>query len=82
MSLVGPRPITADELKRYEDDVAYYLMTKPGLTGLWQVSGRSDVDYATRIYFDAWYIKNWSLWNDLVIVLKTVKVVVMREGAY
>ncbi|WP_343682926.1 undecaprenyl-phosphate galactose phosphotransferase WbaP [Acinetobacter baylyi] len=82
MSLVGPRPITAAELERYEEDVAYYLMTKPGLTGLWQVSGRSDVDYATRIYFDAWYIKNWSLWNDLVIVLKTVKVVVMRDGAY
>lgn len=82
MSLVGPRPIVADELERYQDDVEYYLMAKPGMTGLWQVSGRNDVDYNTRVYFDSWYVKNWSLWNDIAILLKTVNVVLKRDGAY
>ncbi len=82
MSLVGPRPIIADELSYYKDDVDYYLMAKPGMTGLWQVSGRNDVDYDTRVYFDAWYVKNWSLWNDIAILFKTVNVVVKKEGAY
>lgn len=82
MSLVGPRPIVKAELERYEEDVDYYLMAKPGMTGLWQVSGRNDVDYETRVYFDAWYVKNWSLWNDIVILFKTVKIVLMRSGAY
>ena len=57
MSLVGPRPIVIDELERYEENVDYYLMAKPGMTGLWQVSGRNNVDYNTRIYFDSWYVK-------------------------
>ena len=82
MSLVGPRPIVADELERYQDDVEYYLMAKPGMTGLWQVSGRNDVDYNTRVYFDSWYVKNWSLWNDIAILFKTVNVVLKRDGAY
>ncbi len=82
MSLVGPRPIVADELERYQDDVDYYLMAKPGMTGLWQVSGRNDVDYDTRVYFDSWYVKNWSLWNDIAILFKTVNVVLKRDGAY
>lgn len=82
MSLVGPRPIVADELERYHDDVEYYLMAKPGMTGLWQVSGRNDVDYNTRVYFDSWYVKNWSLWNDIAILFKTVNVVLKRDGAY
>lgn len=82
MSLVGPRPIIKDELERYEEDVDYYLMAKPGMTGLWQVSGRNDVDYETRVYFDAWYVKNWSLWNDIAILFKTVNVVLKRDGAY
>lgn len=82
MSLVGPRPIVADELERYQDDVDYYLMAKPGMTGLWQVSGRNDVDYDTRVYFDSWYVKNWSLWNDIAILFKTVSVVLKRDGAY
>lgn len=82
MSLVGPRPIISDELERYCDDVDYYLMAKPGMTGLWQVSGRNDVDYDTRVYFDAWYVKNWTLWNDIAILFKTVKVVLHRDGAY
>ena len=82
MSLVGPRPIVADELERYQDNVEYYLMAKPGMTGLWQVSGRNDVDYNTRVYFDSWYVKNWSLWNDIAILFKTVNVVLKRDGAY
>ena len=82
MSLVGPRPIVADELERYQDDVEYYLMAKPGMTGLWQVSGRNDVDYSTRVYFDSWYVKNWSLWNDIAILFKTVNVVLKKDGAY
>lgn len=82
MSLVGPRPIVQEELERYEEDVDYYLMAKPGMTGLWQVSGRNDVDYDTRVYFDAWYVKNWSLWNDIAILFKTINVVLNRDGAY
>lgn len=82
MSLVGPRPIVSDELERYCDDVDYYLMAKPGMTGLWQVSGRNDVDYDTRVYFDSWYVKNWTLWNDIAILFKTAKVVLRRDGAY
>ena len=82
MSLVGPRPIVQEELERYREQVGYYLMSKPGITGLWQVSGRSDVDYETRVYFDAWYVKNWSMWNDIAILFKTVGVVLKRDGAY
>ncbi|WP_218793503.1 sugar transferase, partial [Klebsiella pneumoniae] len=53
------------------EEVDYYLLSKPGMTGLWQVSGRSDVDYETRVYLDAWYVKNWSMWNDIAILFKT-----------
>ncbi|SHF61148.1 undecaprenyl-phosphate galactose phosphotransferase WbaP [Vibrio gazogenes] len=82
MSLVGPRPIIDEELQRYGDDADYYLCAKPGVSGLWQVSGRSDTDYKTRVYLDCWYVKNWSLWNDIVILFKTVHVVFRRDGAY
>lgn len=82
MSLVGPRPVVRDELEKYADDVSYYLQVRPGMTGLWQVSGRNDVDYDTRVALDAWYVRNWSLWNDIVILLKTVRVVLGRDGAY
>ncbi|EOG7227333.1 undecaprenyl-phosphate galactose phosphotransferase WbaP [Klebsiella michiganensis] len=82
MSLVGPRPIITDELARYNDEVDYYLLSKPGMTGLWQVSGRSDVDYETRVYLDAWYVKNWSMWNDIAILFKTIGVVLKKDGAY
>lgn len=82
MSLVGPRPVVEDELTYYQEDVDYYLMAKPGMTGLWQISGRNDVDYETRVYFDSWYVKNWSLWNDIAILFKTVNVVLKRDGAY
>ncbi|BEM86428.1 undecaprenyl-phosphate galactose phosphotransferase WbaP [Serratia marcescens] len=82
MSLVGPRPVIEAELERYAGDVDYYLMAKPGMTGLWQVSGRNDIDYDTRVYFDAWYVKNWALWNDIAILFKTIGVVLKRDGAY
>ncbi|CVG05626.1 undecaprenyl-phosphate galactose phosphotransferase WbaP [Serratia sp. IR-2025] len=82
MSLVGPRPIIEAELERYAGDVDYYYMAKPGMTGLWQVSGRNDIDYDTRVYFDAWYVKNWALWNDIAILFKTIGVVLKRDGAY
>jgi undecaprenyl-phosphate galactose phosphotransferase len=82
MSLVGPRPVVRTELRRFGSDVGYYLLVRPGMTGLWQISGRSDIDYDKRVYLDAWYVKNWSFWYDLIILLKTIKVVVKREGAY
>ncbi len=82
MSLVGPRPVIEKELERYAGDADYYLMAKPGMTGLWQVSGRNDVNYDVRVYFDAWYVKNWSLWNDIAILFKTINVVLRRDGAY
>ncbi len=82
MSLVGPRPIVHAELEKYGDDVGYFLMVRPGMTGLWQVSGRNDMDYEQRVYLDTWYVKNWSLWYDLVIMFKTINVVLNRSGAY
>lgn len=82
MSLVGPRPIVQAELERYGDDVDYFLMVRPGMTGLWQVSGRNDTAYDTRVYLDTWYVKNWSLWYDIAILFKTIRVVFKREGAY
>jgi len=82
MSLVGPRPVVTAELERYGNQVDYYLEAKPGVTGLWQISGRNDVSYDTRVYLDSWYVKNWSLFNDIVILLKTVKVIFRRDGAY
>ena len=82
MSLVGPRPIVQEELQKYGIEKSYYLMVRPGMTGLWQVSGRNNVDYETRVYLDAWYVKNWSLWYDLAILFKTIRVVFDKRGAY
>ncbi|WP_185961315.1 undecaprenyl-phosphate galactose phosphotransferase WbaP [Telmatospirillum sp. J64-1] len=82
MSLVGPRPIVASELQRYGADTSYYLLVKPGITGLWQVSGRQEVDYPHRVFLDAWYVKNWSLWYDISILFRTAGVVLKRQGAY
>ena len=57
------------------------LAVKPGITGLWQVSGRSDVHFDERVEMDVWYMKNWSLWNDVIILLKTIHTVIKRDGA-
>jgi len=82
MSLVGPRPLLARELDRYGDNIALYTLVNPGITGLWQVSGRSETTFLDRSNLDAWYVKNWTLWYDVVILLRTVAVVFSRKGAY
>ena len=83
MNFVGPRPVVQQEIEQYyKSDAGYYLMVNPGITGLWQVSGRSDTDYEFRVKSDKWYVSNWSLWLDIVILFKTVKVVIKRDGAY
>ncbi len=81
MSLVGPRPITVDEINRYGGDIAYYYRTRPGLTGAWQVSGRNDVSYDERVALDVGYAKNWTFLTDFWILLKTVRVVLSGRGA-
>jgi len=82
MSLVGPRPVVEDELGRYGKCKSYYKLVRPGMTGLWQVSGRNDTDYDHRVALDAWYVKNWSLWTDIAILFKTINVVLGKKGAY
>ena len=82
MSLVGPRPVTEPELVKYGDYKDYILSVSPGLTGMWQVSGRSDTGYEERISFDTYYIQNWSIWLDIWILIKTVWVVLIGKGAY
>jgi undecaprenyl-phosphate galactose phosphotransferase len=82
MSLVGPRPVIEEELERYGDQVSYYLEAPPGMTGLWQISGRNDINYDDRVALDCWYVRNWSLWYDLVVLVKTIGVVLKKDGAY
>jgi len=82
MSIVGPRPVTFKELEKYGEYKDEVLRVKPGLTGLWQVSGRSDLDYARRIALDLYYIQNWSLLLDIKIILKTIPAVFFGKGAY
>jgi len=83
MHFVGPRPVIQEEIDQYyKEEAEYYYMVKPGITGLWQVSGRSDTDYAFRVSIDKWYVLNWSLWLDIVILIKTIKVVLKKDGAY
>ena len=82
MSLVGPRPLLRRELPDYSAEaMELYLQVRPGLTGLWQVSGRSHTTFAQRSALDSWYVRNWSLWVDWVILLKTVRVVLSGRGA-
>ena len=83
MSLVGPRPVIQEELDKYYGETAkLYCTVKPGITGLWQVSGRSDIGYDERVALDATYIKYRSMWGDIVILWKTIGVVLMKKGAY
>jgi Undecaprenyl-phosphate galactose phosphotransferase WbaP len=82
MSIVGPRPIIVAETAKYDNDIAFYYRVRPGITGLWQVSGRNDVSYAERVRMDSWYVRNWSLWHDIAIICKTIPVVINRDGAY
>jgi Undecaprenyl-phosphate galactose phosphotransferase WbaP len=82
MSMVGPRPIVEDEVAKYGPAFNLYLQVKPGLTGLWQSSGRTDTSYRTRIALDLRYLTERTLWLDLRILLKTVRVVLLGHGAY
>lgn len=82
MSLVGPRPIIRDEMDRYGTYITDYLMVRPGITGMWQVSGRSDIDYSKRVKLDSWYVRNWSVWLDIMLLWRTFKAVKEETGAY
>jgi exopolysaccharide biosynthesis polyprenyl glycosylphosphotransferase len=82
MSLVGPRPPLPREVEAYEQDVRRRLLVKPGLTGLWQVSGRSNLSWQDSVRLDLYYVENWSLAGDLVILLRTVRAVFHSTGAY
>ncbi len=82
MSLVGPRPIVDEEIQRYGEKFGLYTKVTPGLTGLWQVSGRNNLTYEERVSLDAYYVRNWSVWLDLYILIRTVWVVISGEGAY
>lgn len=82
MSLVGPRPVVEKELRRYGDAAGYYLRVLPGITGLWQVSGRNETNYERRVFLDVSYVKNWSLAGDLRILVRTIGVVLGGRGAY
>jgi Undecaprenyl-phosphate galactose phosphotransferase WbaP len=82
MSLVGPRPIMLGQRELYGENFQHYVRTQPGLTGLWQVSGRSDTSYADRVALDEYYVRHWSIWMDLYILFRTVWVVIKHSGAY
>jgi Undecaprenyl-phosphate galactose phosphotransferase WbaP len=82
MSLVGPRPIVAAEINKYGDTYPLYSEVTPGITGLWQVSGRNNTSYEQRVRFDSFYVRNWSPWLDLYIMARTVSVIITRKGAY
>lgn len=82
MSLVGPRPIVDAEISKYADSFELYTKVKPGITGMWQISGRNDTSYGERVEYDAFYSRNWSPFLDIYILARTIKVVLLREGAY
>lgn len=82
MSLVGPRPIVGEEIPRYADTYKLYTRVLPGLTGLWQVSGRNNISYPERVNLDAYYVRNWSVWLDVYILIRTIWVVITADGAY
>lgn len=89
MSLVGPRPMLIEQMKqkklqqeRHGNYICSIERVVPGITGLWQVSGRSDITFEARMQLESWYVHNWSIWLDMVILLKTIRVVVSRAGAY
>ena len=82
LSLVGPRPIVWAEFETYKEGFSLYTKAKPGLTGLWQVSGRSNTSYTYRVKIDTYYIRNWSIWMDIYIIIKTPFAVLSRKGAF
>jgi Undecaprenyl-phosphate galactose phosphotransferase WbaP len=82
MSLIGPRPIVNAEIERYGDRFNYYTQVPPGISGLWQVSGRNDIGYEQRVRLDEYYVRNRSIWMNIHIILRTTLAVIRREGAY
>ncbi|CAN7554120.1 sugar transferase [Phyllobacterium sp. LjRoot231] len=82
MSLVGPRPVTAEELPLYGENISAYMAGRPGLTGHWQTSGRNDVSYQHRVSLDVHYLHNWSISRDFIIMAKTIPVLFSRRGSY
>lgn len=82
MSLAGPRPIVRKEIEKYKENIKYFYQVRPGMTGLWQISGRNEVEYDERVQMDTWYVRNWSLWLDITLLIRTVSVVLGRKGAY
>ncbi len=82
MSLVGPRPIVQEEIDKYDKNFREYSMVLPGITGMWQASGRSDTTYEERVAMDTWYVRNWSIWIDIMYLFKTIKAVFVGKGAY
>jgi lipopolysaccharide/colanic/teichoic acid biosynthesis glycosyltransferase len=82
MSVVGPRPPLRREVEAYDVEVLRRLLVKPGITGLWQVNGRSDLPWNEAVRLDLSYVENWSMVGDLLIITKTLKAVLQRKGAY
>jgi exopolysaccharide production protein ExoY len=82
MSLVGPRPIVADEVTHYGDSFVSYMQSRPGLTGLWQISGRSETSYSERVALDVKYVSEWRIYEDVSIILKTIPAVLTSRGSY
>lgn len=82
MSIVGPRPVVKDELDIYGSCAVFYLKSRPGLTGLWQISGRNDISYDNRVALDRHYVENWSFAADLLIIVKTIPAVCFSRGSY
>ena len=82
MSVVGPRPPLRAEVDTYSDTVYRRLLVKPGITGLWQVSGRSDLSWEESVRLDLYYVENWSFVQDLIIIWRTIKAVFQSSGAY
>ena len=82
MSLVGPRPMFEEEQERWGAAIHYYYSTRPGMTGVWQIYGRSDTDYETRIRLNVEYVRHWSYWRDIVLLAVTPRVFFVRSGAY
>ena len=82
MSLTGPRPIVDAEIPKYKKNYALYKRIRPGMSGFWQVGGRSDTDYEERVAMDSYYVRNWSVWLDIIILARTIKIVLAGKGAY
>jgi exopolysaccharide production protein ExoY len=82
MSIVGPRPIVIEEVGMYGTNAGYYFKARPGLTGPWQIGGRSEESYEKRVALDRAYVENWSFWNDIVIIIRTVPALLRAKGSY